>query len=70
MLKLYYQLFKKICHDLFSLQSDHYIAFGISGSDSGVLMFGGDVTWTWLDNEGVHAGDLDLSAYAQVTRCT
>ena len=30
-------------------------------------MFGGDVTWTWLDNEGVHAGDLDLSAYAQVS---
>ena len=29
-------------------------------------MFGGDATWTWMDNEGVHAGDLDLNAYAQV----
>ena len=29
-------------------------------------MVRGDVTWTWLDSEGVHAGDLDLSAYAQV----
>ena len=25
------------------------------------------MTWTWLDNEGVHAGDLDLSAYEQVS---
>ena len=47
-------------------QPNDFIAFGISGSDSGVQMFGGDVTWTWLDNEGVHAEDLDLSAYAQV----
>ena len=29
-------------------------------------MVGGDVTWTWLDNTGVHAGDLDLTAYSQV----
>ena len=29
-------------------------------------MVGGDVTWTWLDNEGVHAQDLHLSAYSQV----
>ena len=29
-------------------------------------MVGGDVTWTWLDNEGVHAEDMHLSAYSQV----
>jgi len=44
---------------------DNYVAFGISGSDQAVLMVGGDVTWTWLDNEGVHAQDLHLSAYSQ-----
>lgn len=49
-----------------AIQLDNYIAFGISGSDQTTLMFGGDATWTWMDNEGVHAGDLDLSAYAQV----
>ncbi len=51
-------------------QPDHYIAFGISGSDSRVQMVGGDVTWTWLDDEGVHAEDLDLTAYEQVGRRT
>ncbi len=29
-------------------------------------MVGGDVTWTWLDDEGVHAEDLDLTAREQV----
>ena len=33
-------------------------------------MVEGDVTWTWLDNEGVHAQDLHLSAYSQVRRCS
>ncbi len=51
-----------------NLQPDNYAAFGISGSDTGVMMVGGDVTWTWLDNEGVHAQDLELTAYAQVSQ--
>ena len=53
-----------LCHSL----TINYIAFGISGSDQAVLMVGGDVTWTWLDNEGVHAQDLHLSAYSPVRK--
>ena len=48
------------------IQTDNYIAFGLSGSDSGVQMFGSDVTWTWMNNEGVHAEELDINAYSQV----
>ena len=48
------------------VQTDNYIAFGLSGSDSGVQMFGSDVTWTWMNNEGVHAEELDINAYSQV----
>ena len=50
------------------MQPDNYIAFGLSGSVNRVQMVRGDVTWTWLDSEGVHAQDLDLSAYAQVSK--
>ena len=51
----------------FCMQPDNYIAFGLSGHVGRVQMVRGDVTWTWLDSEGVHAQDLDLSAYAQVS---
>ena len=48
------------------IQTDNYIAFGLSGSDSGIQMVGSDVTWTWMNNEGVHAEELDINAYSQV----
>ena len=48
------------------MQTDNYIAFGLSGSESGVSMFGSDVTWTWMNNEGVHAEELNINAYSQV----
>ena len=48
-------------------QPGEYIAFGLSGNPSGVLMLGSDVVWTWLDNSGVYAGQLDINRYAQVT---
>ena len=37
------------------MQTDNYIAFGLSGSESRISMVGSDVTWTWMDNAGVHA---------------
>lgn len=49
-----------------SLQPDNFIAFGLSGSAQRTQMVRGDATMTWLDNEGVHAQDLDLTAYSQV----
>ena len=45
---------------------NNYIAFGLSGSNTGIQMTGSDVTWTWLDNAGVHAQDLSVNAYSQV----
>ena len=57
---------KVIIKSFLSIQTDNYIAFGLSGSDSGVQMFGSDVTWTWMNNEGVHAEELDINAYSQV----
>ena len=48
-------------------QPGEYIAFGLSGSSTDALMPGSDVVWTWLDNSGVHAGQLDINRYAQVT---
>ena len=57
---------KVIIKSFLFIQTDNYIAFGLSGSDSGVQMFGSDVTWTWMDNEGVHAEELDINAYSQV----
>ncbi len=66
MLQSLYWLSIDIVPTVPSTQPDNYIAFGISGSDTAVQMVGGDVTWTWLDDEGVHAQDLDLTAYAQV----
>lgn len=49
-----------------TFQTDNYIAFGLSGSDNRVQMVGSDVTWTWMNNEGVHAEELNISAYSQV----
>ena len=57
---------KVIIKSFLFIQTDNYIAFGLSGSDSGVQMFGSDVTWTWMNNEGVHAEELDINAYSQV----
>ena len=51
---------------LCTLQTDNYIAFGLSGSDSGVQMVDSDVTWTWMNSEGVHAEELDINDYSQV----
>ncbi len=48
------------------MQIDNYIAFGLSGSESGISMPGSDVTWTWMDNKGVHAEELNINAYSQV----
>ena len=31
-------------------------------------MFGSDVTWTWMNNEGVHAEELNINAYSQVQK--
>ena len=30
-------------------------------------MVDSDVTWTWMNSEGVHAEELDIDAYSQVT---
>lgn len=49
------------------MQTDNYIAFGLSGSESGISMVGSDVTWTWMDNGGVHAEELNINAYSQVS---
>lgn len=48
------------------MQTDNYIAFGLSGSESRISMVGSDVTWTWMDNGGVHAEELNINAYSQV----
>ena len=32
-------------------------------------MVGSDVTWTWMNNEGVHAQELNINAYSQVMYC-
>lgn len=48
------------------MQTDNYIAFGLSGSESGISMVGSDVTWTWMDNQGVHAEELNINGYSQV----
>ena len=29
-------------------------------------MISSDVVWTWLNNEGVHADELNINAYSQV----
>lgn len=57
-------------HRFDTFQTDNYIAFGLSGSDSGVQMVGSDVTWTWMNNEGVHAEELNINAYSQVFNTT
>ena len=33
-------------------------------------MVGSDVTWTWMNNEGVHAEELNINAYSQVFNTT
>ena len=55
-----------ILHQQCCMQTDNYIAFGLSGSESRISMVGSDVTWTWMDNGGVHAEELNINAYSQV----
>lgn len=47
---------------------NEYMAFGISGSDTGTVMVGSDVTVAWIDSSTneARADDYHLSNYAQV----
>ncbi len=48
------------------MQDGQYVAFGLSGRNSGIQMFDSDAVWAWLDNSGVHAQELNINAYSQV----
>ena len=44
-----------------------YLGFGLSGSNSGTLMFQADATIAWVDDDGMaQAQDYYLSNYVQV----
>ena len=47
---------------------NQYVAFGVSGSQGGVLMQGGDVTVAWIDSKTRQANAVDyfLESYSQV----
>ncbi|XP_071947157.1 protein Skeletor, isoforms B/C-like isoform X2 [Antedon mediterranea] len=47
------------------VDTDTYMAFGLSGSDSMTSMVGSDVTVAWFDGTQGRAVDYNLNAYAQ-----